>query len=467
MKNKKIFILFPDGIGLRNFAFSSFIEIGKERGWDVVCWNSTSFDLSRFGYKEIKLTGNSSPFTDLYKRAKIDAELGQFEYKFQDQVYKSYKFPSLNTALNAKIKNLFVSGLKSLYRGEKGLIRLRKKMKLSARKSDLYQYSRNILQQEQPDFVFCTNQRAVKAIAPLTAAQDLGISTGTFIFSWDNLPKATMVVEPDFYFVWSEYMKKEMLRYYPFVKDEQLFVTGSPQFEPHFNDDLKKSRKEFFLENNLDPAKRYICFSGDDITTSPDDPTYLYDVAEVVQKINREGFNLGIIFRRCPVDFSNRYDVILEMFKDVIFSIDPLWTHTEGSGWNEVFPTKDDLQLQVNTILHTEMVVNIGSSMVFDYASYGKPCIFINYDVEDKKKPDWSTNKIYKFVHFRSMSSKNAVVWLNSKEELPAILKNVINGVPETVKHAQNWFRVINREPAQNASLRIWESIDEITKKCT
>jgi hypothetical protein len=35
----------------------------------------------------------------------------------------------------------------------------------------------------------------------LLAAQQLGIPTATFIFSWDNLPKATMVVETDYYFV--------------------------------------------------------------------------------------------------------------------------------------------------------------------------------------------------------------------------------------------------------------------------
>jgi hypothetical protein len=34
----------------------------------------------------------------------------------------------------------------------------------------------------------------------LLAAQQLGIPTATFIFSWDNLPKATMVVETDYYY---------------------------------------------------------------------------------------------------------------------------------------------------------------------------------------------------------------------------------------------------------------------------
>jgi hypothetical protein len=44
----------------------------------------------------------------------------------------------------------------------------------------------------------------------LLAAQQLGIPTATFIFSWDNLPKATMVVETDYYFV-GDHMKLELL----------------------------------------------------------------------------------------------------------------------------------------------------------------------------------------------------------------------------------------------------------------
>ena len=46
-------------------------------------------------------------------------------------------------------------------------------------------------------------------------------------------------------------MKREVLQYYPFVKEDQVFVTGTPQFEPHFDDSLVKSRDTFFAENNF------------------------------------------------------------------------------------------------------------------------------------------------------------------------------------------------------------------------
>ena len=371
MKSKKILILLPDGIGLRNFAFTSFEETGKKLGWEIVFWNLTPFDLSEMGYSEIKLQPKPRALTDLLKRAKIESELNHFQEKFNDSVYETYKFPSTSKRLKSRFKNALVAKLVSTYSGENGLETLRKRLKDSERKSAFYRQCIATLKEEKPDLIFCTNQRPVNAIAPLTAAQDLGIPTSTFIFSWDNLPKATMVTEPDFYLVWSEYMKQELLKYYPFIDKETVFITGTPQFEPHFDESLLKTREEFFAENNLDPQKEFICFSGDDTTTCPDDPQYLNDVAEAIQILNKKGHNLAIIFRRCPVDFSDRYDPILKKFGELIVPVTPKWEKI-GGNWNAVFPTNEDLQLQINTLFHTKAVVNLASSMVFDAATFRK-----------------------------------------------------------------------------------------------
>lgn len=435
-------------------------------GWEVVFWNQTTFDLSELGFNEIKLKGKPLAMTDLFKRARVNATLDSFEERFNDLVYQTYKFSPSSMGIKAKVKNALVTQMTTTYRGENGLEKLRGKLKQSERKSSFYIKCKEVLEREKPDLVFCTNQRPVNAIAPVTAAQDQGIPTFTFIFSWDNLPKATMVIEPDFYFVWSDYMKKELLHYYPFIKNDQVFITGSPQFEPHYDPAIKKSREEFFKENGLDQAKEYICFSGDDITTSPDDPQYLNDVAEAVVRLNNTGnYNLGIIFRRCPVDFSGRYDKILEIHKDSITAIAPAWQKVGGS-WNTILPTKEDLQLQVNTILHSKAVVNLGSSMVFDFAILDKPCLFLKYDVENKKDATWSVQKIYDFVHFRSMPTGEEVYWLNSRDEIVSKLKIALNDSSETVARANRWFQKINIPPAANAAERIWGKIEQIHKKC-
>lgn len=430
-------------------------------GWEVKFWNHTGFDLSKLGYNEIPLQGKPRAKTDLLKRAKIEAELDHFSKRFLDPVYQTYKFPPSKSGLKSKLKNELVTYFRKKFTDEKGLQQLRHKMKASERKGHYYKHCREVLEQEQPDFVFCTNQRPVTAIAPLTAAQDLGITTASFIFSWDNLPKATMVVEADHYFVWSEYMKKELLNYYPHIKANQVHITGTPQFEPHLNQSLRQSREVFFGEQGLELSKKYICFSGDDITTSPDDPQYLHDLAEAVQDLNSKGEKMAIIFRRCPVDFSDRYDKVLEMHKDLIVQIAPKWEKA-GEMWNTILPTKEDLELQVNTILHSEAVVNLGSSMVFDFAIFGKPCLYLNYEVPDKTKVEWSPEKVYKFVHFRSMPTGGEVFWLNSKEEIPSKLGEALKNSNDKTDKAVEWFHKINKKPADKATERIWEQISRI-----
>ncbi len=463
MPNKKIFILLPDGVGLRNFAFSNFYKMGLEKEFDVSYWNNTPFDLKSLGFDEIKIeNAKSNPLTDSYKNARKHIELNLNKKADNDPVYDTYRFPFSYKNIKAAVKSYLARFLISCYNSENGLKKIRQKIKNRETKTDFYKQCLQTLQKEKPDFVFCTNQRPVLAVAPILAAQELKIPTGTFIFSWDNLPKATMVVETDYYFVWSEHMKSELLKYYPYIKENQIFIVGTPQFESHFDRNSIEDRTKFFARYDMDVNKKYICYSGDDITTCPDDPQYLSDVADAVRKINKENdHSLGIIFRRCPVDFSNRYDEVLERNKDLIVPIAPIWKKI-GQEWNTILPTEDDVKLLANTIYHTEMVVNLGSSMVFDYVCFKKPCAFINYDVPNRINKNWSVSKIYNYVHFRSMPNKNAVIWLNSKNEIENKIKVGLKQNKEIIENAEKWFEIINHNQQNQASLRIWEAIESI-----
>ncbi|SHG92730.1 UDP-glycosyltransferase [Flavobacterium defluvii] len=462
MPEKKVFILFPDGVGLRNFAFSNFYKIGLDLKIKIKYWNNTPFNLTDLGFDDIKIRGaKSNPLTDSYKNARKQIELNLSIKDKGDLVYDTYRFPfsykNIKTAIKSYASRFFIA----THSSKKGLEKVRKKIKNSEKKSAYYNNCLRTLQEERPDFVFCTNQRPVLAIAPLLAAKELQIPTGTFIFSWDNLPKATMVVETDYYFVWSEHMKKELLDYYPYINEKDVFVVGTPQFESHFENEIIIDKQHFFEEHKLDINKKYICYSGDDITTCPDDAKYLSDVADAVRKLNIEGESLGIIFRRCPVDFSNRYDEVLKKNEDIIVSVNPLWKKI-GEGWNTILPTNSDIKLLANTIFHTEMVVNLGSSMVFDYACFQKACAFINYDVSNKIDADWSVSKIYNYVHFRSMPNKKAVIWLDSAEEIADKIKLGLYQPDETIEYAKSWFEIINQHPPKEASLRIWKAIESI-----
>lgn len=464
MKNNKIFILLSDGVGLRNFAFTQFHEIGKNEGFDIVYWNNTVFNLSEIGYKEEKIKYSKLHlFTDILKNAKIQITLNQFIRKTNDKVYDTYRFPFNNKNIKSKLKTGLTKLIINEFDSEKGLETISIRIEKLERSTIYYKECLETLKKEKPSFVFCTNQRPVIAIAPLLAAQELGIPTATFIFSWDNLPKATMIVQTDYYFVWSDFMKKELKFYYPYIKEEQILVSGTPQFEAHFDKSLLMDKKLFFNQYGLDLNKKHICFSGDDITSSPDDPQYLRDAAMAVRELNKKKYDLKLIFRRCPVDFSNRYESVLKEYSDEIVSINPLWQPIMES-WNTILPSKADIQLLANLAEHCEMVINVGSSMIFDFVAHKKPCGYFRYNQSLKLNQNWDIFKCYRFVHLRSMPSSEAVIWLNNKDEIASKIENALGNSQNTIGHAENWFKIINQHPPQQASQRIWSNIKSIVK---
>ncbi|MPT36201.1 MAG: UDP-glycosyltransferase, partial [Flavobacterium sp.] len=221
MSKNKIFILLPDGIGLRNFAYSRFHELGVEQGYDVVFWNNTPFQLTDLGFQEIVIReAKSNKRTEVYKNARKQIELNRNKRQFNDAVYDTYRFPYSYRNIKTALKSMATQWLAWRYTSDSGIFKIRRNIRELEKQTAYFRECKKVLETEKPAMVFCTNQRPMTAIAPLLAAQELGIPTVTFIFSWDNLPKATMVVETDYYFVWSDFMKAELLKFYPYIKAE-------------------------------------------------------------------------------------------------------------------------------------------------------------------------------------------------------------------------------------------------------
>lgn len=87
----------------------------------------------------------------------------------------------------------------------------------------------------------------------------------------------------------------------------------------------------------------------------------------------------------------------------------------------------------------------------------------MNYNPEINDS-NWSVERIYNYIHFRLMPN-NAVVWLNSPNEIADKIEMMLGDEGQKVAtNAHKWFEKINQHPAQEASKRIWEAIDQICK---
>ena len=107
--SKKIFVFFPDGVGLRNFAFTQFKTLGEQKGFDIVYWNNTVFSLEKeLGFKEVKIENHRiSRLTPIYTRIRKHIELNVSRKKFNDDVYPTYKFPFSYNGIKNTLITLF------------------------------------------------------------------------------------------------------------------------------------------------------------------------------------------------------------------------------------------------------------------------------------------------------------------------------------------------------------------------
>ena len=134
--------------------------------------------------------------------------------------------------------------------------------------------------------------------------------------------------------------------------------------------------------------------------------------------------------------------------------------------WDSILPQKEDDTLLSSIAEHCEMVVNLGSSMVFDFVAHQKPCGYFRYNQNEQLNEKWNIFKCYQFVHFRSMPNENSVFWLDNPEEIAHKIETILsNNSNLNVANAQKWFEKINQHPPQIASERIWNAIEEICKK--
>ena len=108
--DKKVFIFLPDGVGLRNFAFTQFKDIGAEKGYEIVYWNNTVFSLKEeLGYEEVKIVNHKlNQFTSIFTRARKRIELTIFDKKFNETVYNTYNFPQSYKGFTNIFKSVLV-----------------------------------------------------------------------------------------------------------------------------------------------------------------------------------------------------------------------------------------------------------------------------------------------------------------------------------------------------------------------
>ncbi len=460
-----VIVLLPDGVGVRNFVLGPLVNLLAAAG-DVCLLHGISPDLVPVIGQGVnpavrweQMTRFREPILARVLRTTLGyaqmwwADTEAMRFLRQRPVRGSWRNREIHRA-GRGCGRMLASPL-----GMKSLSRLHCQVGKLDPQVDHY---RSFLKEFKPAVMFCSHQRPPQVLSPILAAKSLGIPTVTFIFSWDNLTSKGRIAAPfDHFLVWSDLMRQELLRFYPEVSRDRVHVVGTPQFDPYDRDELLWSRDVFFAQVGADPSRPLICYSGGDSATCPEDPGHLRILLELIRNGGIEG-RPQVLLRPTPVDEGSRYNRVIEEFPEVLVAR-PEWIHSEAGGWSQVMPMPGDVQFLANLVAHSDLNINMASTMTLDFAIRDKPVVNIAFDVADPPpfgRPLWDF--FYRFEHYRPVVELGAARFARSPEELAEHVNAYLSD-PSLDRKARGAF--VDLEvgvPGGTASQRIADVLESI-----
>lgn len=417
----RLALLLPDGVGVRNFLLGGFTALAGRAG---------RVDVLHVVPDELLTELDSGCGPDVHWHRLEPAGEGRLLTTVRNSLAYAHMYWARTTAMRRKLERPVASptwgrwaiiqtarAVGRMAASHSGIASLEQWHRRVARREPAVQRYRELFASVRPDILFCSHQRPPEIVPPVLAARELGIPTATFIFSWDNLTTKGRIAAPfDHYLVWSEHMAGELLRYYPDVLRDRVHVVGTPQFDPYDDARLRLSRADFFRDIDADPVRPLICYSGGDVGTCPDDAHHVRLVMEMIRSGRIQG-RPQVVLRPSPVDSGERYRQVRTDFPELRYA-QPAWVHTRAGAWAGVIPRPSDVPFLANLTYHSDLNINVASTMTLDFAIQDRPVVNVAFDLSDPPPLGVPMKLYYEYEHYRPVSELGAARIARSAEQL-------------------------------------------------
>lgn len=259
------------------------------------------------------------------------------------------------------------------------------------------------LREMSPSLVFNgSHVHSAVADQAVQAAQWLGIPTATFIFSWDNLTSQGRIALPyDYFLVWNTALRDQLLEMYRWIKPENVFVTGTPQFDFHFNESFYQSREDFCSGIGADPARPIVLYTTGMANHMPAEPEIVEEIADMLKGLGHAPAP-QLVVRVYPKDRTGRFEKLKNARRDIIFP------HVEWeSSWHT--PKFEDSFALVNALRHCALGINVASTVSLELCMFDKPALNVGYNPRSVNPSDLDYASYYDFDHYRPIVASGAV----------------------------------------------------------
>lgn len=442
---KTIFITISRGSVLRNFMQTGVVKKILDKGFRIVVLTPHYNEPEIFAdylrenlILEPLITSSKIKF----KRLMYEIFTG-IVFNDTTRVRYKYSFCGKKPRTYLYIPRLILFASLSFIPGFKKLIRYIDE-KINAQKEHDY-----LFEKYKPDLVFITTAGDRTEAGLLRSARRFNVRTACMPKSWDNLSKNLFYSKADYMFVWGKFMKEQAIRFQDY-KENEIIITGAPQFDYYANKENLISREEFCRGLNLDPNKKIILYASNGISASGE---AIY--VKLIKKFMKQGKLKGVqVLIRPHLGWLNdekKFDSVKE-YED--FVIDN--SHKQNLRFKDHWDTSENhLRHLFNSFYHSDVCINIASTMTLDATACNRPAININFDVEKNLPMDKSVKRLYISDYFKAVIGFKVSRVVKSEEEFLQALKKILEKGWEKPKQYQEFIEYFMNKTDGRAAERI------------
>jgi hypothetical protein len=268
----------------------------------------------------------------------------------------------------------------------------------------------------RPELLVASNPGLILSEVPLLrTAVRRGVRSMAVDPSWDNFTnKLIPVRRVDRLIVWNELMKEQAVEFHGYAPDE-VRVAGTPQWDLYFKEGTTAPREAFFRQIGADPLRKLVT-----VTTTPRELYSHHD--HVLRVLNRAMSDNAwrekaqLLVRLHPRDQLEAY-AEFESAPNLIIEKPFRATVRAGDGLSIDITTENQRHL-ANTMRHSDVVVNVASTLAIEAAIFDTPVVNVSFDGE--APADWlrSARRYYRFTHYVNITRHGAVRVAESPAQL-------------------------------------------------
>lgn len=212
-------------------------------------------------------------------------------------------------------------------------------------------------------------------------------------------------------------MRREAIQYAG-MSAEDIVITGVPHYDDFFGP-RPKSREDFFKEIGVDPSKRLVL-------CAPFFDKYTGSAVAIIKSLvgaiesGRLSPDIHILVRYRPATPEIPQDVLPQSPHVTITK--PCSRYFEVR--NEQAPTldweftKEDLELLLNSLYFSDVVINTISTLSIDASVFDKPVVNVRFDADPTCPPKHSVDLVCHYDYYKSLEDSGGIWLARNMEEL-------------------------------------------------